>query len=358
MPQRKEIRWAQLRVGIMATASLIVLAIAIILISGQIGFIARKYTLHAYFPTAEGLRPGSAVELAGIPAGTVKAIRISNFQDPQRSVDLVLQIMRKYQSEIRTDSVANQTTAGLLGDAYIDISRGSPAQEVIPDGGVIQSNQAADIKQVEKNANDVVTNLNLLSQRLNDITNQMTKGRGSIGKLLYDETFYNKMNQTLDAAQSLIVGVQKGQGTIGKFMVDPTVYNKTVATLDRLNQLIDQVQNGQGTLAKLINDPAAYNQLKDVTAKMNTLMDSINQGQGTLGKLVTDKQLYDRMNSTLGHVDVITGRIEQGTGTLGKLSTDQTLYNNLSASSESLKEFLTEFRKNPRKYLTLHLHLF
>ena len=37
MPHRKDIRWAQLRVGAMVTASLIIFAVAIFLISGQIG---------------------------------------------------------------------------------------------------------------------------------------------------------------------------------------------------------------------------------------------------------------------------------------------------------------------------------
>jgi phospholipid/cholesterol/gamma-HCH transport system substrate-binding protein len=358
MPQRKEIQWAQLRVGIMVTASLILLGVAIFLISGQIGFITRKYTLRAYFPSAEGLRPGSEVDLAGIPVGTVAAIRISPYQDPRRSVELDLKIMRKYQDRIRADSIANQTTAGLLGDAFIDITRGSQNQPVIPDHGVIRSSQEADIKQVEANANDVVTNLNQLSQKLTDITDQMTKGRGSIGKLLYDETFYNRLNQTLASAQRLVDNVKNGQGSIGKFMVDPGVYNKTEATLDRLNQLVDQVQNGQGTLPKLINDPGLYNQLKEVTTKANTLIDNINQGQGTLGKLVTDKQLYDRVNSTVAHLDAITDRMQQGTGTLGKLSTDPSLFNNLRDSSQSLKEFLVEFRKNPRKYLQIRVHLF
>jgi phospholipid/cholesterol/gamma-HCH transport system substrate-binding protein len=48
----------------------------------------------------------------------------------------------------------------------------------------------------------------------------------------------------------------------------------------------------------------------------------------------------------------------EGQGTLGKLSTDPTLYNNLSESSKSLKDFLTEFRKSPKKYLTLKLRMF
>ncbi|HUI40976.1 MAG TPA: MlaD family protein [Terriglobia bacterium] len=358
MPQRKEVRWAELRVGVMVAVGLIVFMVAIFLISGQIGFITSKYTLHVYFATASGLRPGSQVQLTGIPAGTVQAVRISDYHDPQRAVEIVLRVAREYQNEIRADSVANQSTAGLLGEAYLDISRGSPQQPVIPDGGVIKSSQGADIQQIEQNANDVVSNLRVLSASLNDITNQITQGKGSIGKLMYDETFYNQLNATVKSAQTIMASVQKGQGTIGALLVDPTAYNKLIATLDRLNQFVDQAQNGQGTLGRFMSDPAVYNQLKDLTAKVDTLVNNINQGQGTLGRLATDRQLYDRLNATAGHIEVVTARMEQGTGTLGKLSTDPSLYNNLSASSTSLKEFLTEFRKNPRKYLTLHLHIF
>jgi phospholipid/cholesterol/gamma-HCH transport system substrate-binding protein len=358
MPQRKEIRWAQLRVGIMVSASLIVFAVAVVLIGGQIGFLTRKYTLHSYFSNASGLRPGSQVQVAGIPAGTVDVIRISNVEDPRRAVEVVMRIAKKYQDEIRADSEADQTTAGLLGDSYVNITRGSPDQPVIPEGGEVKSHQEKDIKQIVQNADDVISNLRVLSDRLNDITTQITQGRGSIGKLLYDESFYDRLNAAVGSVQNLVAQTESGRGTIGKFLVDPTVYDKTVATLDRVNQLVDEVQGGQGSLGRFISDPAVYNQVKDLTAKTNTLIDNINQGQGTLGKLVTDKQLYDRLNSTMGHIDVVTGRIDQGTGTLGKLSTDPSLFNNLSASSQSLKEFLTEFRKNPRKYLTLKVTFF
>jgi phospholipid/cholesterol/gamma-HCH transport system substrate-binding protein len=88
------------------------------------------------------------------------------------------------------------------------------------------------------------------------------------------------------------------------------------------------------------------------------MVENINQGQGTLGKLATDPTLYNRLNDTLQNINVITDRIERGEGTLGKLSTDPTMFNNLSASADSLKEFLTEFRKNPKKYLTVKLRLF
>jgi phospholipid/cholesterol/gamma-HCH transport system substrate-binding protein len=342
----------------MVAVALIILVVAIFSVSGQIGFVTRKYTLRAYFPSAEGLRPGSPVDLAGIPAGSIKDIRLSQYRDPNRSVEIVLSIQRKFQREIRADSVANETTAGLLGETFLDISRGSPNQPELQNGSEIKTLEEADIKRIEMNANDVISNLNQLSRQLNDITNQITQGRGSIGKLLYDESFYNRMNQALTGMQTLVNNLQGGQGTMGKLLVDPTLYDKTVATVDRLNQLMDQVQNGQGTIGRFVSDPALYNQLKDIATKTDTLLDNINKGQGTLGKFVTDKQLYDRMDSTMGHVDNITAHMDQGTGTLGKFSTDDTLYKNLSASSQSLREFLDAFRKNPRKYLQVRVHIF
>jgi phospholipid/cholesterol/gamma-HCH transport system substrate-binding protein len=358
MPQRKEVQWAQLRVGITVAVCLVILVLGVFLVSGQIGFITRKYTLRAYFANAEQLRPGSQVDLAGIPVGTVKSVTVSDSQDPNRSVEIVISISREDQKQIREDSVVDETNLGLLGEVILDITRGSKDKPVIPDNGEIQTRREADIKEVMKNANDVVSNLTVLSARLNDMTNQITQGKGSIGKMLYDESLYNEMDSAVKKANRLIAQVQEGQGTIGKFMIDPTFYNKTVATVDKLNQFLDQAQHGQGSLGRIMSDPTLYNQLKDLSAKLNTTMDNINKGQGTLGKLVTDQQLYDRVNSTVGHVDSITARMDQGTGTLGKLSTDDTLYKNLSSSTESLREFLTEFRKNPRKYLQIRVHIF
>ena len=358
MPQHERVQWAQLRVGVLIIVSLALFAIAVFFISGQVGFFNRHYTLKAYLPSAGDLHEGAQVRLAGISVGNVAKIQISPYTDRQRAVEVNLKIARTYQSEIRTDSVASVETVGLLGDSYMDITRGTAGQEVVADGGAVKTAEKADIAAVVQNTNEVIMNLNVLSAKLDDITTQIQAGKGSMGKLLYDETLYKKMDATISSAQTLVERAQRGEGTIGKLMSDETLYNRTVATLDRLNKVIDDVQHGDGSLAKFISDPSAYNNINRLVANGNTLIDGINQGHGTLGKLAKDDQMYNRMNSTLGHLDAITTRIDQGQGTLGKLSTDATLYNNLSASSQSLKEFLADFRKNPKKYLSIKLHIF
>jgi phospholipid/cholesterol/gamma-HCH transport system substrate-binding protein len=357
MPQHERVQWAQLRVGIMVIVSLIVFAVAIFFISGQAGFFTRHYTLKAYLSSAGDLREGAQVRLAGIAVGNVSKIRISPYDEKRRAVEVDLKIAKSFEPRIRTDSVASLETVGLLGDSYVDITRGTSGP-ALKDGDEVKTAEKADIAAVMQNTNEVVMNLNSLSSRLDDITQHIQEGKGSIGKLLYEDTLYNKMNATVSSAQTMMDRVQRGEGTIGKLMADDTLYNRTVSTVDRLNQILDDVQHGNGSLAKFISDPSAYNNLNRLMTNGNTLIDGINQGHGTLGKLAKNEELYNRLNSTIAHVDTITSRIDQGQGTLGKLSTDPTLYNNLSASSESLKEFLAEFRKNPKKYLSIKLHIF
>jgi phospholipid/cholesterol/gamma-HCH transport system substrate-binding protein len=358
MPQNERVQWAQLRVGLLVIGSLIIFAVGVFFIGGQVGFFTRHYTINSYFPGAGDLREGAQVRLAGIAVGSVTKIRISPYAEKERAVLVQLKIARTYQREIRTDSVASVQTVGLLGDSYVDITRGTPGEDVIPDDGTVKSAVTTDVAEVMRNTNQVILNLTTLSAKLDDITTQIQAGKGSMGKLLYDEALYNKMDATASSAQALVDRVQRGEGTIGKLMSDETIYNKSVATIDRLNQVIDEVQKGNGSLGKFISDPSAYNNLNRLLANGNSLLDGINQGHGTLGKLAKDEQFYDRVNSTMNHLNAVTARMDQGQGTLGKLSTDPTLFNNLSASSDSLKDFLTEFRKNPKKYLTIKVHIF
>jgi phospholipid/cholesterol/gamma-HCH transport system substrate-binding protein len=357
MPQRKQIAWAQLRVGMLVVVSLVVLAAGVFFISGQVGFLSRHYLLKTYFPTASGVREGAEVRLAGIAVGNVQKIQLSPYSDADRSVEIVMRLTKNYQNQIRSDSVATIETAGLLGDGYIDITRGGQGQAV-PDDGVVKGQAEADIKQIVQNANDVVSNLRVLSTTLTQITAQIQTGSGTVHQLLYDKTLYTRLNDTTAGLDRLVTQVEQGQGTLGKLMQDDTAYQQTLQSINHLNQLLDDIEHGKGSAAKFISDPAIFDNIKELSAHANTLINNINQSQGTFTKMINDPQLYDRMNSAVGRVDTVATRIEKGEGTLGKLSTDPALFNNLNDTSKSLKDFMTDFRKNPKQYLTIRMHIF
>ncbi len=358
MPQRKQITWAQLRVGAMVIISLIILAVGIFFISGQVGFLTRHYTLKTFLPSAGDVRIGAQVRLAGIAVGNVYRIAISPYEDPNRAVEIDMRVARSFQSQIHTDSRASLETVGLLGETYVNITRGEPGYPVLKNGGTVRGHVVPGMKQVVRNANDVIANLRMLTDKINQITASIQSGKGTIGKFINDPTLYNRMSDTVAEAQGILTNVKKGHGTLGKLLTDDTLYARINTTVNHLNDVVNQIQHGNGSMAKFINDPSLYNNLKKVSSQASVLMTNINSGKGTLGKLATDPQLYDHVNDTVQKVDVIATRIDKGEGTLGKLSTDPTLYNNASAGMKSFRDFMTIFRKHPKKYLTLHLHIF
>ncbi|MDE3178117.1 MAG: MCE family protein [Acidobacteriota bacterium] len=358
MPSYKEVSWSQLRVGVMLAIAILVLVVGIFFVGGRVGFFQSRYKIEAYFPGVEGLTEGAAVQLAGVPVGNVSWIRLSPYQDPNRAVAVTMKIDRRFAGDIRADSVASITTFGLLGQSFVDITRGSQSQPQIPTGGLVKSVQQADMKRIVQNANDVLTNMTGLSSKLNEVSSQITNGKGTVGKLIYDPSLYNELNSTVSQMHSMMSKVSNGQGTLGELISNDELYHKIDNTLDRANQMMDQIQHGNGTVAKLLNDPSAYDNLNKTIVEARNLMTDVNAGKGTIGKLATDSQLYDRLNEIAGNVNTVTGRMAQGQGSLGMLSTNSALYNNLTESSASLREFLTEFRKSPKKYLTLRLHIF
>jgi len=51
-------------------------------------------------------------------------------------------------------------------------------------------------------------------------------------------------------------------------------------------------------------------------------------------------------------------RLNSGQGTMGKLLQDETLYNNTNKLLTDTQDLIQAVRKNPKKYLTIHLKLF
>ena len=74
MAQRKQITWADLRVGVFVFAGLVTLAVGIFWVTGA-GSLGPKYRLFTYLPEVEGLAAGAPVRLDGVDVGTVEQVR-------------------------------------------------------------------------------------------------------------------------------------------------------------------------------------------------------------------------------------------------------------------------------------------
>jgi phospholipid/cholesterol/gamma-HCH transport system substrate-binding protein len=357
MAQRKQLTWAELRVGVFVLAGLAILVAAIFYVTGG-GFMGPKYRLITYLPDVDQLKPGAPVALDGIQVGNVESLRLTpSPQDHAHNITLVLRIDKRYQDQIRTDSAASLVTEGLLGNRYVSITRGLTGQVIQPNG-VIPGSEQADIKQIVERGSDLVQNLGALSDQISDIIAKVNKGQGSIGKALNDPSFYNHLNNAAEKIDAMTTSIERGQGSIGKLVATDELYQKVDSTVGKVDDVMSAVQGQKGTFGKLIYDPTAYNDIKGMAANGNALLADVRAGKGSLGKFATDETAYNNFRDATANVRDATAKLDSNQGTLGKFFTDPAFYDNVTGLSGDLRLFIADFRQNPKKFLRIKLGVF
>ena len=113
MPQRREIRWSELKVGLVALASVILLAITIFLITGQTGFFAETMALRTYTPDAGGLKSGGVVRLAGVDVGNVRSVGLSGRPNLEEAERRAREALRFVELEQTFDLYPSQLSGGM-----------------------------------------------------------------------------------------------------------------------------------------------------------------------------------------------------------------------------------------------------
>jgi len=359
LPSQKQVKWSQLRVGITVIAASLVLAVLLFLMSGTGGFFTPRIRLVSYFDNAEGLRVGAPVRLSGVDIGNVSKILIVRDKERQLTpVEVVMKVSTKYDFNLRRDSVTSLDTAGVLGETYMDIDSSQAVGPQAQDGDALPTRVHPDFNEVVRSSQSTLQNMDALLKRADRILAFAESGKGSLGKLIYDPTLYDRFSQTVAELKTVVDQIAKGQGSLGQLISSNDAYTKFVGTLDKMNAVVDDLQQGKGTAGKFLKDPTLYNNANDTVANLKKVSEDLNAGKGTAGRLLKDEELGKKIDTTMTKLAALTSDLEAGKGTAGKLLKDDTLYNNLNRTLEESQGLIKAIRENPKKYLSIKLHIF
>ncbi len=357
MPQRKQLTWTELRVGLFVLVAMFIVAVAIFYVTGG-GFLGAKYRLVTYLPEVEGLTVGAPVRLDGVEVGNVETISISTEpKGPARNIKVAMRVSRKFESYIRTDSTAGLITEGLLGNRYVSISRGLTGA-VYKDGGEIPGREEKAIKQIVERSADLTANLNAMSVQVREIVEDLQRGRGTLGKLLTDETAYNRINTTLVRLDNIVARVEGGEGSLGKLVASDEMYQRVNSAAVRLDNILGDVQGQKGTLGRMIYDPGIHESAKQFLDRGNAIAGDVRAGKGTLGRLTVDETLYNKWREVGTNLETATARLNSNQTTAGKFFSDPQFYDNLTGLAGDLRLLIGEFRQNPKKFLRVKFSIF
>ncbi|MGH9906186.1 MAG: MlaD family protein [Pyrinomonadaceae bacterium] len=381
MPRsKKTVSLRELRVGFLVLGSIAILIFLILNASGDINPFATKLHLKARFADANGLREGSEVRLAGVRVGKIDQITLLAPSDlpsaPRVEALMVIDSTidgRPANERIRTDSTAQQGSPSLLGnEMLINITPGTAVGQPVKDYDILPSSSSNTVNDFATSGTDLAQRLSKLSDEINTIVRDVKEGKGTVGRLFYDEALYNNLNATIRETEDVMRQVRSGEGSAGRFINDPALYNNANEISLQLKNIAADLRAGRGTAGKLLTDDELYNRINRTADRLdrsvndiNAMIAEISAGRGTLGKLIKDEQIYNdaqaaiaRFNTTAERIDSVVSAAQRGEGTVGKLLTDDALYSSVNQlSSESVK-LLYDFRQNPKKYLTIKFELF
>lgn len=299
------------RIGIFV--ALVVLAAVFILdiVGGSV--FTRGYRLYGLFNNVQELKVGDRVKMAGVEIGRIEDITL-------QSNKVMVTMKVRQEANVRTDSKATIKFTGLMGQNYVSVSFGTPTAPMAQNGTYLSTAEQPDFSTLMAKLNDVATGVQNLTKSFSG---------DQISNLLGPFTDFLKANRgPLTAAihnmQTISEEIAQGKGTVGKLVFDQTLYNSALTTVSNLqaaadeidttvadaHKIVEQVNAGKGTVGKLVKDDTLYNETTASMTNLKEILQKINQGKGTVGKLVNDQEFYKNAKLTLQKLDKATEGLE------------------------------------------------
>jgi len=240
------------------------------------------------YPNVAGLNVSNPVYFNGLPVG-----RVSGFTLEQKKRRIVVALDVDESVAIRSLDTARLANDGLFGGKAIILMPGKSADRMEPgdtlkalvDGGMLDQ-----FEPVADNLNTTITKINALLDQLNstDIEGTVDTLKYSIGVLTNKARRLN-LEGTIENTNQLLISVKdrsdqlEGLLSSSKSLVDSlnevplaATLEKVNESLDNINELMVAVQSEEGTVGKLLNNDSVYNNLNKLLVDLDAMIIHFN----------------------------------------------------------------------------------
>lgn len=298
------------RLGIFFALALVV-AVLILEMVGAADFFRPGYTFTASFKNVQDLKKGDPVKTAGVEIGRVEDIRLAG------GLALVtMKVQRKY--EVKTDAKAGIKFTGLMGNYFVSIEGGSPDAPRLQAGN-LQTFEQPDLSVLMSKLEGVASGIEGLTKSFS--TDNISTLLGPLTDFVKQNT--GPLTAIFGNLRTVSDNITAGRGTIGRLVMDDAFYNSAFATITNLQYAGQDIKNLTGKADAMLGD-------------VRGLIDGINQGKGTLGKLTKDEALYRETAQAMSNLREILEKLNKGQGSVGQLINDDTFLKNAKLSLQKL----------------------
>ncbi len=296
--------------GIFIFLGVAILILTILTLGSQKKAFEKSITVKAFFANVNGLQKGNNIWFSGVKVGTIKKVTLRG----NGRVEVDMSIEQQSVQYIPKDAKAKLSSDGLIGSKIIEIYGGTAGTPKIESGDVLNNDKLLNTDEMMNTLSKNNDNLFSITNDLKVISAQIASGKGSVGKLLNDETLYDQLSATTlvlkKAAQNLnglsanvtaYTSHLNDKGTLANDLVTDTII------FSRLRQTISQLQQVASTSDSVMNN------LKTTSVSLNKGVDNLNSSlsdtKTPVGLLLHDQQAAANIKVTLQNLQSGTKKL-------------------------------------------------
>jgi phospholipid/cholesterol/gamma-HCH transport system substrate-binding protein len=218
-------------VGAFVIIGVAVFAVGLFLIGNRRMLFEQNFEIYAQFSNISGLQNGALVRVAGMESGEVTQIEVPT--GPTGQFRVRLRVREALRPLIRTDSVATIQNDGLVGNRFVQVQAGSAEAPPIEDSGTIRSEEPFDFADALNKLNDTI---DLVTGLIEEVQGGVKEAVTAVSEtaleaqaLIADvgveiRDITTAADHVAEDLQAITAGIREGRGTIGRLVNDDSIY--------------------------------------------------------------------------------------------------------------------------------------
>lgn len=169
--------------GFFVLASMIGVIVVIASLAWKQGWFESRTQYVTVFDNADGVHAGTTVQMAGLKAGQVDEVELTE----GNKIKVKFSLVGSFAQRVHSDSYAQLVRPFIIGERVLDVSLGSDHADLLPENSQILSKESMDFMTMlsGKNMGPQVERLSQAAERLGDLASAMLdeKRTGSLVKI-------------------------------------------------------------------------------------------------------------------------------------------------------------------------------
>ena len=248
-------------VGAFVVLGLLLFAVGLFLIGDRRMLFSDTFEVYAEFSRIAGLENGAIVRVAGMNAGEVNAIHLP--ASPSAKFRVRLRVREDLRQLIRLDSVASIQNDGLVGNKFVQVESGTDGSPPVPEGGTIQSREPFDLAHMFQRVNETI---DLVTATITDVKAGVDEALGAVSAtaaaaqaLVGDigaelTAVTSTANRVAADVQAMVADVKAGRGSVGKLMTDDAFYERLKTIAGEAERTVGNLREASESAKRAIDD--------------------------------------------------------------------------------------------------------